>query len=196
MIQFSFLQLNTKSDIFLKMSSKKPAKTMTIFFDGAIWKLHKEQSDLLISFASILKGIPELMEFIQGFLCNDYNAIFRSYLATFLFVWVSASLHPAFSFILLSFFVYIAATFLRQKVQICDISPSDPALQTALNIYFTYRRIYVYMSWGKAALVFLLVMLIFLCCKPPILATIAPALISSLLIKTEQSVSRMRVNFI
>lgn len=179
-----------------KMSSKKDRKTMTIFFDGAVWKLHKKQSDLIISYANIFKEIPELMVFVQGFLCNDYNAIFRSYFITFLFVWVSASLHPAFALLLLSFFIYITIIFFQQNVPIKDISPRDPALRTALILYFTYRRIFVYMSWGKAALVFLLVMIIFLGCAPPIVATIVPALISSLLIMTEQSVSRMRIIYV
>ena len=176
-------------------TNKKNQQVLTIFFDGGDWKLHQEQSDYIIQLTCMLKDIPELCDFVQGFLCNDYSAVLKSYFITFLFIYLAASLHAALALALLSFFLYFAFIFATQKVEVKQVAPSDIELFIAMNIYFTYRRIYVYLSKEKAFLAIAIFLFVFLALKPFFIGIIIPMTISSLLIQTESNVSRMRYRF-
>ena len=174
-------------------TARKQQQCLNIFFDGGNWKLRQQQSDYLIQLTCMLKDIPELCGFLQGFLCNDYNLILRSYFITFLFVYVTASLQPALSLALIAFLIYIAFIFVTQKIEMRPIAPSDIELFIAMNIYFTYRRIAVYMCKEKAFLAIFIFLFVFLALKPFFIGIVIPLTISSLLIQTEEKVSRMRV---
>lgn len=172
---------------------KKPRQQLTIFFDGAMWKLQEKQADIIFSLVQLFEDLPELNRFVQGFLCEDFLSVVRSYFPMFIFLWMTASFNKAFSIAITFFILYAIFIFAIQREPQRPINGNSEALHMALSLYFTYRRIYVYMNWGKAILATLILVLALFGFPPVITALLVPTGICSVLLETEMSVGRMRV---
>ncbi|EAY05901.1 hypothetical protein TVAG_353420 [Trichomonas vaginalis G3] len=175
------------------MHQEKRRQQLQIFFDGATWKLNEKSADTIFNLVQLFEDFPELNKFVQGFLCENFISVIRSYFPMFIFLWMTASFNQVFSICLTIFIFYVIFIFAIQKVPKRDISPNSEGLHMALSFYFTYRRIYAYMSWGKAILMTLVLLLAFFGFPPIITAILIPTGVCSILLETETSVGRMRV---
>lgn len=166
---------------------------LTIFFEGGAWKLQPEIQFKIKKYASILKDIPELLYFLQGFLFNNLNNSIETFFISYVIIWGIVSLGYPWSFCIFMILIFMSYFFFDHFTALHEITKEDPAFKMGFILFYTVHRIYTYLYWKKVFLAIFLLLFIYLAFPNFIFAITLPLLISSNLVHTETLYNRMRI---
>ena len=164
-----------------------------VIFEGATWSINQNTIDKLNKYTVLLDDVPQLANYIEGFLFHDTKQTIYTYLITALFFYAPAQLHPAMAFAIYLFLIHIIYYFLEQVEISHTVTKDTPNFKNAFILFLSFHRIKIYMHWKKWFLLIFIIVFLYLACPAIVFAFLLPIFISSILIYTETIVNSCRI---
>ena len=167
---------------------------MHVSFQGVTWELDKGTADTIFHYAAILEDVPELNTMIDGLVIKDFLSAAKSYFWCFIILWPILQLGRLYSIIGFAALAYIVPTLVVERInRQGTVGKHTKQMKNALIIYFSFHRLNVFMTAGKAFMLVTTIVIVLVAFPSWLIPVIFALMMSSICIQTEIYVNQMSV---